>query len=265
MTWGQWRFHVRLDPRVGTVISLAGWQDGRGSRSVLYQGYLSEMFVPYMDPDAGWQSRTYFDTGEYGAGVLATPLERGVDCPATAAFLPGTFASDKGEAFTTPDALCVFERSLGEPIWRHRRRRQPDLRRPRRRRARGAHGHHHRQLRLPVRLGVHRQRGDRSPRRRHRHRRAEGRGDGAHERRDRRRRHEARHARRPEPRRRAPRSLLQLPPRSRHRRRRQQRQPGDLPSDDAARRLAAPQPLRRRADASPRPRRRDGSARTRRR
>ena len=120
VTWGQWRFHVRLDPRVGTVISLAGWQDGRGSRSVLYQGYLSEMFVPYMDPDAGWQSRTYFDTGEYGAGVLATPLERGVDCPETAAFLPGTFASDKGEAFTTPDALCVFERSLGEPIWRHR-------------------------------------------------------------------------------------------------------------------------------------------------
>lgn len=120
VTWGRWRFHMRLDPRVGTVISLARWDDGRATRSVLYQGYLSEMFVPYMDPDDGWQSRTYFDTGEYGAGVLATPLERGVDCPATAAFLPAAFASDKGDAFTTPDAVCVFERSLGEPIWRHR-------------------------------------------------------------------------------------------------------------------------------------------------
>ena len=144
-------------------------------------------------------------------------------------------------------------------------RRQPDLRRPRRRRARGAHGRHHRQLRLSVRLGVHRQRRDRSPRRRHRHRRAEGRGDGAHERCDGRGRHEARHAGRPEPRRRAPRPLLQLPPRPRHRRRRQQRQPGDLPPDDAAgrrRRAAASTSSSR---ASPQRRRRRRSARTRRR
>ena len=73
MSWGNWRFHARIDPRVGTSISLARWRDSTGWRSVLYQGYLSEMFVPYMDADYGWQSRTYFDTGEYGAGVLATP------------------------------------------------------------------------------------------------------------------------------------------------------------------------------------------------
>jgi primary-amine oxidase len=77
------------------------------------------MFVPYMDTDYGWQSRTYFDTGEYGAGLLASPLVAGVDCPATARFLPAVFGSDKGEPFTTPNALCIFERSLGEPVWRH--------------------------------------------------------------------------------------------------------------------------------------------------
>ncbi|MGQ0735532.1 MAG: copper amine oxidase [Acidobacteriota bacterium] len=119
VTWGKWRFHARVDPRVGTVVSMARWNDATGVRSVLYQGYLSEMFVPYMDADYGWQSRTYFDTGEYGAGALATPLAPGVDCPATAAFLPADFASDKGEPITTPNALCVFERSSGEPIWRH--------------------------------------------------------------------------------------------------------------------------------------------------
>jgi primary-amine oxidase len=119
VTWGNWRFHARVDPRVGTVISLARWQDRDISRSVLYQGYLSEMFVPYMDADEGWQSRTYFDTGEYGAGALATPLVAGVDCPFTAAFLPAVFGNDKGEPFTTPDALCIFERSPGDPIWRH--------------------------------------------------------------------------------------------------------------------------------------------------
>ena len=119
VSWGKWRFHTRLDGRVGTVISLARWQDRETLRSVLYQGYLSEMFVPYMDADYGWSSRTYFDTGEYGAGMLATPLKAGIDCPATAAFLAAVFNDDKGEPFTTPNALCVFERAGGDPIWRH--------------------------------------------------------------------------------------------------------------------------------------------------
>ena len=119
VTWGNWKFHARIDPRVGTTISLASWRDAQGWRSVLYQGYLSEMFVPYMDADYGWQTRTYFDTGEYGAGVLASPLKAGIDCPETATFMPAVFADDKGQPFTTPNAMCVFERGSGDPVWRH--------------------------------------------------------------------------------------------------------------------------------------------------
>ncbi len=119
IAWGQWRFHARVDPRVGTIVSLVRWLDGGVERPVLYQGYLSEMFVPYMDPDYGWQTRTYFDTGEYGAGSSATALAPGVDCPATATFLPAVFSTDKGEPLTVANALCVFERSGGEPAWRH--------------------------------------------------------------------------------------------------------------------------------------------------
>ena len=119
VSWGNWRFHVGIDPRAGTVVSLARWQDTAGPRSVLYQGYLSEMFVPYMDTDYGWQTRTYFDTGEYGAGALASPLVSGVDCPASAHFLPAVFSNEKGEPFTTENALCIFERGGGDPAWRH--------------------------------------------------------------------------------------------------------------------------------------------------
>ena len=119
ISWGNWRFHARVDARVGTVISVARWQDGSTLRSVLYQGYLSEMFVPYMDADYGWYSRTYFDTGEYGAGTMATPLKPGIDCPATSAFLSSSFGDDKGEPVTTPNTLCIFERGNGDPIWRH--------------------------------------------------------------------------------------------------------------------------------------------------
>ena len=117
--WGNWRFHVRIDPRVGPMISLAQWMDGNSLRSVLYRGHLSEMFVPYMDPAVGWYSRTFFDAGEYGAGLVASPMTPGVDCPTTASFLPATVNTEDGEPLVLPNALCIFERDRGEPIWRH--------------------------------------------------------------------------------------------------------------------------------------------------
>lgn len=119
VSWSNWSFHARIDGRVGTVISLARWRDNGTRRSVLYEGYLSEMFVPYMAADYGWYSRTFFDTGEYGSGLMASPLKPGIDCPTTARFLPAILNDDKGEPFETPNALCIFERSLGEPAWRH--------------------------------------------------------------------------------------------------------------------------------------------------
>jgi primary-amine oxidase len=119
VAWGNWRFHVRLESRQGPVISLARWVDKGAERSVLYQGYMSEMFVPYMDPEYGWYSRTYFDMGEYGLGLLASPLKPGVDCPANATFLEATLNDDQGEPDKRPNAICIFERNAGDPIWRH--------------------------------------------------------------------------------------------------------------------------------------------------
>ena len=119
VTWGQWRFHARIDARVGTVISVARWQDGGPPRSVLYQGYLSEMFVPYMDADYGWYSRTYFDTGEYGAGILARRSKAGRRLSGDSGISAGDISDDTGEPMATPNAVCVFERGSGDPIWRH--------------------------------------------------------------------------------------------------------------------------------------------------
>ncbi|MGR9053662.1 MAG: copper amine oxidase, partial [Gammaproteobacteria bacterium] len=117
--WRNWSFHVRMDKRVGTVISLVEYDDHGRPRSVLYQGMLSEMFVPYMDDDFGWYSRTYFDAGEYGAGLLASSLRAGIDCPETAEFLDAEINDDLGKAFRLDDVICIFERDTGEPLWRH--------------------------------------------------------------------------------------------------------------------------------------------------
>ena len=88
-------------------------------RSVLYQASLSEMWVPYMDPAQGWFYKSYFDAGEYGFGMFATPLAAGIDCPHYATFQEHHVALDDGQPVAYPDATCLFERPTLNPAWRH--------------------------------------------------------------------------------------------------------------------------------------------------
>jgi primary-amine oxidase len=117
--WQKWRFHVRSDQRVGTVVSTVSYGDGDRRRQVLYQGSLSEIFVPYMDPSFTWSSRNFLDAGEYNAGGLTKPLLPGRDCPEHAAYLEMLIAGDDGRPRTVPNVVCVFERETGDMAWRH--------------------------------------------------------------------------------------------------------------------------------------------------
>jgi primary-amine oxidase len=117
--WDIWRFHLRADMRPGTVVSMLEARDGERWRSVAYQMHLSEIFVPYMDPDQGWYWRTYMDSGEYGFGNLLSPLRAGLDCPHHARFIAATMPQDDGEPIRLANAICMFERSIGDPAWRH--------------------------------------------------------------------------------------------------------------------------------------------------
>jgi primary-amine oxidase len=117
--WDMWRFHLRADRRPGAVLSMVEARDDARWRSVAYQMHLSEIFVPYMDPDQSWYWRAYMDSGEYGFGNLMSPLRRGVDCPAYARFLAVTMPQDDGDPMRIADAICMFERSVGDPAWRH--------------------------------------------------------------------------------------------------------------------------------------------------
>jgi Cu2+-containing amine oxidase len=59
------------------------------------------------------------DSGEYGFGIMMTPLAPGIDCPRSATFLDSIFHDDYGMPLTLPGTMCVFERSTGDPAWRH--------------------------------------------------------------------------------------------------------------------------------------------------
>ncbi len=117
--WARWRFHVRADRRAGIILSLINFVDGNKPRSIAYQMNVSEMFVPYMDPDPAWSTRVFLDAGEFGLGYLMSPLEPGVDCPDTALYTDATLPSDTGDPYVLPRGICLFERATGDPAWRH--------------------------------------------------------------------------------------------------------------------------------------------------
>ena len=122
VSWQNWHFRFRIDPRSGPVISMASLDYEGKRRSVMYEGSLSEMYVPYQDPDETWNSHVFLDSGEYfmntGLGI-PKPLQKGTDCPDYATYFSGTFFHDNGTPFVRPQLACMFERTLGDPAWRH--------------------------------------------------------------------------------------------------------------------------------------------------
>ncbi|CAK9139672.1 unnamed protein product [Ilex paraguariensis] len=119
--WADWIFHLAFDMRAGSIISLASIYDvDKGEyRRVLYKGFVSELFVPYMDLTEEWYYRTFFDAGEYGFGLCAVPLEPLKDCPENAVFMDGYFTGQDGTPGKTSNVFCVFERYAGDVMWRH--------------------------------------------------------------------------------------------------------------------------------------------------
>ena len=123
VSWQNWNFRFRLDPRVGGVLNLVTLKDDDRKRSVMYEGSLSEMYVPYQDPEETWNSHVFIDAGEYftntGSGGIIKPLLPGVDCPSYATFVSGTFIHDNGTPYIRPQLACIFERVTGDPAWTH--------------------------------------------------------------------------------------------------------------------------------------------------
>ncbi|XP_042486126.1 primary amine oxidase-like [Macadamia integrifolia] len=119
--WANWEFHLKPDPRAGVIISRAMVHDSETgqTRSVMYKGFTSELFVPYMDPSDAWYFKTYMDAGEYGMGVTAMSLIPLNDCPRHAHYMDGVFAAVDGKPYVQSNMVCLFERYAGDIGWRH--------------------------------------------------------------------------------------------------------------------------------------------------
>ncbi|XP_074583001.1 amine oxidase [copper-containing] gamma 1-like [Curcuma longa] len=119
--WAGWEMHVRADARAGVVISRAKVRDPETGewRGVLHRGFVSELFVPYMDPTEAWYFKTYMDAGEYGFGLQAMPLVPLNDCPRNAYYMDGVFAAADGRPFVRENMVCIYESYAGDIAWRH--------------------------------------------------------------------------------------------------------------------------------------------------
>ena len=116
--WQQWRFRYTMHPREGLVLQTVGYEDGERVRPILYRASLSEMAVPYGDPDRNWGWRSAFDVGEYGMGRLASPIEPNTDAPPNATLIDVVMAGDDGRPYVLPKVVGIYERD-GGLLWKH--------------------------------------------------------------------------------------------------------------------------------------------------
>jgi primary-amine oxidase len=119
ISWMGWSLRVSMDPNDGLVLHEVAITEGGRRRPVLRRASITEMVVPYGDPGPvhGWKNA--FDAGEWGLGRMVNSLELGCDCLGTIHYLDATFATEQGDPYVVPNAICIHEEDYGI-LWKHK-------------------------------------------------------------------------------------------------------------------------------------------------
>ncbi len=117
--WAGWSMRWGANRRTGIELNSLDFDTGTGARRVMYEAYLSDLFVPYQDPDPAWSFRTLLDSAEFGMGTTLSSLQPGIDCPTTSTFADVLIPDDAALAQVRPRSVCVFERPTGNVAYRH--------------------------------------------------------------------------------------------------------------------------------------------------
>ena len=119
VTWQHWTMRVSMTrSRDWCCTTSAGRTAAGTTRTVLHRAAISEMVVPYGDPDPMHSWKNAFDVGEWGLGRMANSLELGCDCLGAITYLDAMFASEHGKPYVLEQRVCIHEEDYGI-LWKH--------------------------------------------------------------------------------------------------------------------------------------------------
>ena len=118
VTWQKWRLRIGYNPREGLVLHQVSYEDRGRLRPILYRASLSELYVPYGDPNPTHRIKNVFDEGEWGIGPVLNYLMRGCDCLGDIRYFDVVVNDADGNPLTIPNAICLHEEDYGVG-WKH--------------------------------------------------------------------------------------------------------------------------------------------------
>ena len=116
--WQKWQFRVSMHPIHGLVLHQLGIEDGDRVRPILYRASLSDMVVPYGDPDPMHHWKHVFDASEASIGTIPNSLTLGCDCLGEIHYFDIDIVNYKGEPRRIENAICMHEEDYGI-LWKH--------------------------------------------------------------------------------------------------------------------------------------------------
>ncbi|MGR3565643.1 MAG: primary-amine oxidase [Heliomarina sp.] len=118
LEWENWSIRVGFNGREGLTLHDISFKDGAKKRSILNRASVSEMVVPYGEPQPTHEWQNYFDAGEYQFGRLANTLVLGCDCLGEIHYVDATVVDDFCNPVVLPNAICIHEEDFGT-LWKH--------------------------------------------------------------------------------------------------------------------------------------------------
>ena len=118
VAWQKWDMRLGFTPREGLVLYDIAYTDQGRRRPIIYRTCLSEMVVPYGEPNSPHFRKNAFDAGEYGIGNLANSLALGCDCLGEIRYFDAVTNDTQGGVMEIPNAICMHEEDFGI-LWKH--------------------------------------------------------------------------------------------------------------------------------------------------
>ena len=118
VSWQKWDMRLGFTPREGLVLYDIAYTDQGRRRPIIYRACLSEMVVPYGEPNPPHFRKNAFDAGEYGIGNLTNSLTLGCDCLGEIHYFDAVTNDTQGGVMEIPNAICMHEEDYGI-LWKH--------------------------------------------------------------------------------------------------------------------------------------------------